>query len=712
MLKKLTSMVAVTAVFMLVGSAQAGTLIVGKDYRGAPPAGGVDDPNNLKAYNTLTGDLLWEVEAGIGLTGGELDRTDPFNITLVAANAGSESGGTDNVTRYNVQTGAVVGGSPLYNHGIGFALDVAVHPDTGDIYHTGATYPPGHFGVRVADVSNGNNLLNFDASSNNSEDLLFLQTPSELLLFIMSFNARYPVARLVNGDPPTSISISGTYGALPPGTAPRSMTINPNNNLLYATDDLNSVYQWNPVDSTSPPVLVLDDPTNLQGASGLAFDELNNLYVTERTGDGDPQLGDASTKTADIYKYTPNGGGTWDFDSVFATVEDTHVFNNGSPLFMQYLEDTGPLPTDFNWTQNDLGSWTSSGSWDPQIVPNSADHTVTFGGVATTATTAVVNTNVTVNKITFGSAQQYVVGGAGSVNLAATTDVTPVDPTIEVLLGSHQFQAIVNLQASATANVGDGLTLSFNNELNLGGNTLTKTGGGNMAINNKLITAGGSVNLQQGTVSGSGTVGGNLNNSSGTVAPGNSPGILTIDGDYTQGSSGIMEMEIGGLVAGQEHDKIVIIGAANLAGTLDVSLINSYSPNNGDTYDILDFGSVNGDFGTTNLPANFSWDVATGVLTFMDVVGLTDYDNDGTWGLGDLNLVLFNWNEDGAILPATWINSRPPGGTLVGLPELNQVLFNWGQPGSLATVPEPATWMLGCLGLLFGLRFRRRRRAG
>ena len=53
---------------------------------------------------------------------------------------------------------------------------------------------------------------------------------------------------------------------------------------------------------------------------------------------------------------------------------------------------------------------------------------------------------------------------------------------------------------------------------------------------------------------------------------------------YTQGSSGIMEMEIGGLVAGQEHDKIIITGAANLAGTLDVSLINSYSPNNGDTF--------------------------------------------------------------------------------------------------------------------------------
>ena len=75
-------------------------------------------------------------------------------------------------------------------------------------------------------------------------------------------------------------------------------------------------------------------------------------------------------------------------------------------------------------------------------------------------------------------------------------------------------------------------------------------------------------------------------------------------------------------------------------------------------------------------------------------------DNDGTWGLGDLNLVLFNWNEDGANLPPAWLNSRPGAGTLVGLPELNQVLFNWGQPGSLAVVPEPTTGALGLLALV------------
>ena len=76
-----------------------------------------------------------------------------------------------------------------------------------------------------------------------------------------------------------------------------------------------------------------------------------------------------------------------------------------------------------------------------------------------------------------------------------------------------------------------------------------------------------------------------------------------------------------------------------------------------------------------------------------------DYDESGDVALGDLNLVLFNWNEDGGGLPPQWINQRPNPGTLVGLPELNGVLFNWGNTASLATVPEPASLALLSLGL-------------
>jgi len=376
---------------------------------------------------------------------------------------------------------------------------------------------------------------------------------------------------------------------------------------------------------------------------------------------------------------------------------------------------TPPCLEEFTWDLPGLGNWNDNSSWDPSTgFPFDADDTATFGNAIQNNSTVVVDSPVTVNRINFDHTQSYAIAGVGSVDLTANTEDPSVPPAIDVQSGSHQFQAIVNLLDSTTVDVASGSTLEFNNRLFLNGHTLTKTGEGTLAISNDVVLAGGSIDLQQGTVAGSGTVGGHLNNTAGTVAPGNSPGILTIDGDYTQDGSGTLALEIGGLVPGEEHDKLVVTGTATLGGTLDVSLINGFALSGDMEFDVLDFNSVVNDFSTFFLPTGLVWDVSDGTLCFGNCVGgsLTDYDNDGTWALGDLNLVLFNWNEDGAGLPPAWINSRPAGGTLVGLPELNQVLFNWGQPGSLAIVPEPATWMLGCLGLLFGLRFRRRRRAG
>jgi len=77
-----------------------------------------------------------------------------------------------------------------------------------------------------------------------------------------------------------------------------------------------------------------------------------------------------------------------------------------------------------------------------------------------------------------------------------------------------------------------------------------------------------------------------------------------------------------------------------------------------------------------------------------------DYNNNGGVEIGDLNLVLFNWNVDGAILTNDWINQRPLAETAVGLTQLNGVLFNWGDTASIATVPEPAAGILAVLGLL------------
>ena len=84
-----------------------------------------------------------------------------------------------------------------------------------------------------------------------------------------------------------------------------------------------------------------------------------------------------------------------------------------------------------------------------------------------------------------------------------------------------------------------------------------------------------------------------------------------------------------------------------------------------------------------------------------------DYDNSGEVEIGDLNLVLFNWDLDGSLLPNDWINQRPTAGTTVRITELNGVLFNWGNSVLASRIPEPNSGIIAILGLLvFGIRYR------
>ena len=368
----------------------------------------------------------------------------------------------------------------------------------------------------------------------------------------------------------------------------------------------------------------------------------------------------------------------------------------------------GPPVTSFSWSASGAGEWDVAGNWTPSVSgrpPDSNTETAVFGdAIGSDSRTVFTDSAITVNTIQFENTLggSYVVAGTGSINLAEDTEESITPKLMVTNQGSHEFQAIVNLQNDTTAEIEGGSTLTFTNSLNFGGNSLTKTGDGTIEINNILSTGNGVLNCLQGTCSGSGTIGGNVDNN-GTVAPGNSPGILTVDGDYTQGSGGRLLIEIDGSVPGDEHDKLVVSGAANLDGTLEVLL--GFTPAADDSFDILDAGSVSGNFSNFVMDSLFAFNPLDGTLCYdCGVQMFTDYDNDGTWNLGDLNLVLFNWQVDGGDLdPLDWINGAPPAGTPVGLTDLNQVLFNWQLPSSLAAVPEPATTVLLIIGLFVSI---------
>ena len=73
---------------------------------------------------------------------------------------------------------------------------------------------------------------------------------------------------------------------------------------------------------------------------------------------------------------------------------------------------------------------------------------------------------------------------------------------------------------------------------------------------------------------------------------------------------GTIALELGGTVR-DVMDRLVVSGTLQAFGTLAVSLIDGFKPARGDTFDILDFTAVVGEFGTLDFPGSTAnWDLS------------------------------------------------------------------------------------------------------
>jgi hypothetical protein len=117
------------------------------------------------------------------------------------------------------------------------------------------------------------------------------------------------------------------------------------------------------------------------------------------------------------------------------------------------------------------------------------------------------------------------------------------------------------------------------------------------------------VQIQGGTLLGGGTINGNVNNSGGIVQPGitgYSP--LTINGNYTQGSNGMLQIDLGG-GAPYQYNMLDVNGLAALDGTVDFVAQSGFTPIAGDDFTFLFYGSLSGDFAHVDLTG---WSCPTG----------------------------------------------------------------------------------------------------
>ncbi len=182
------------------------------------------------------------------------------------------------------------------------------------------------------------------------------------------------------------------------------------------------------------------------------------------------------------------------------------------------------------------------------------------------------------------------------------------------LLGEGQFLNSGTLEISPVAevssvNIVNSGTVNVDGTLDLTG-ALTGVGfrqtAGVTTIDGGILTIE-RIQLEGGTLRGSGTLYGLVNG--GTLAPGigSTTGRITIEGFYTQTASGTLDVELAGTTAGSEYDQLVITTSTApenaISGTLDADLIDGFVPADGDSFDVIAFQHLNGDFTTKNLPS-------------------------------------------------------------------------------------------------------------
>ena len=272
------------------------------------------------------------------------------------------------------------------------------------------------------------------------------------------------------------------------------------------------------------------------------------------------------------------------------------ILASGSLLGSMAVNVSGP----FSWTGGIVGSAGSS----LVIAAN--------GGLALSGSTKFLRGGTVVN----AGAGTW---SAGSVNCegaaifsnapAGTLDLQADGNAIVLSTGTPQMFNAGTLRKTAGAGTS---TISFacNNSGTVQANTGTLGFGGAFIQNGgQTVLNGGNLafaqiaQLRGGTLAGAGTVTGSVSNNA-TVSPGASPGLLTISGNYTEGPSSHLKIELGGTAAGAGYDQLSVGGTAKLAGALDVSYWNGFTPSLGNVFTVLVATARSGGFSTLTAPTN------------------------------------------------------------------------------------------------------------
>jgi hypothetical protein len=301
--------------------------------------------------------------------------------------------------------------------------------------------------------------------------------------------------------------------------------------------------------------------------------------------------------------------------------------------------------------------------------------------------------------------QQVNVAGQGVVTTSSNWQPSKYDEA-RINSGEIAVDAVgqhagnVKIATGAADSAGLNITagwLDVANTLTIGG-TATSQGtlnlsGGVLRTNRLEKGAAGEFHFTGGALAAN-EVAFSFTNEGGVIMPASSPGTTHVVGDLSQ-TAGTILLTIAGSSGGQ-FDRLVVDGTLAAGGSLDITL-EGYSPIAGDSFDLLDFGSLTGGFAVSlpGLDTGLAWDVSS-------------FDSNGILSVISASVADADFNGDGMVDGRdflAWQRGESP--NLGSAADLALWQAQYGNPSELSAsvvVPEPmsmiicAVFGLGVLG--------------
>jgi autotransporter-associated beta strand protein len=329
-----------------------------------------------------------------------------------------------------------------------------------------------------------------------------------------------------------------------------------------------------------------------QTGTGTTILTGNNAYTGGTTiSAGTLQLGNGSTTGSIIGNVLDNGvlafnrSDSVTFGGVISGAGSVNQTGSGTTILTGNNTYTGGTTISAGRLQ--LGNGGTTGSITGNVLDNGVlvfnrSDSVTFGGVISgigSVTQTGIGTTILTGNNTYAGGTTIRAGtlqlGNGGTTGSITGNVLDNGVLVFNRSDSVTFGGVISGTGSLIQQGAGVLTLP-------GANTYT----GTTTVNSGSLIVDGSIASPQtfvnagGLLGGHGTIGGDLVNS-GIVGQLNSPGTLTVIGNYIQNAGGTLRIAIGGLATGQ-HDLLAVNGHVTLGGTLQIVSLGSFSLQPGD----------------------------------------------------------------------------------------------------------------------------------